>query len=152
MRKFNLIFVTIVLILMPAIGICGELSPCTAIGYVNANTLIQAPSFSQDFTFSPAPVFTNCYGSTSLGPTTVTIIVSNPPQNPPPTAPVYMSLAGAGVPTGTSQVLLTGATTVISKSQFAGWFPTAAATAFTGVTVYSPGTAWVPVSITIIWQ
>lgn len=150
MNKKNLLLSLIILlpvVFAPCLAIGGPLNPCTAIATANANTLIQAPSYYQALTFDVLPVFTNCFGVD--GPTTATIIVANPPQNPPPTAPVYLSLTGADA---ASQVLLTQGTTVISKLQFAEWFPTTAVNPFTGVTIYSPATPWVPASITIIWQ
>jgi hypothetical protein len=149
MRKFSIIIVTIVLILMPAIGICGALTPCTVVATANANTLVQAPDYYQSLGFANNPVFTYCTGANA--PTTATIIIANPPQNPPPTAPVYLALNGAVA--GTPQVLISQGTTVITINQFSGWFPSGTSTpSFTGVTVYSPATPWVPNSITIIWQ
>lgn len=147
------------LFVIPGFVLAGPKTPCTVIAYAYANTYVQAPSYSQDLTFdSSAPAtFTRCYDEggaapTFWGPTTATIIVANPPQNPPPSAPVYMSLntaAGAVSP----QVLLSQGTTVITSDQFPNWFPgTDYTTVFSGVTIYSPSTPWVPSSITIIWQ
>ena len=153
MSKKNLsvsFIILVTVVLTPALAFGGALTPCTVVATANANTLIQAPGYSQSLDFVTNPVFTYCTGTSA--PTTATIIVANPPQNPLPTAPVYLALNGAV--SGTSQVLLSQGSTIISSNQFSGWFPsvTTPAPSFTGVTVYSPATPWVPNSITIIWQ
>jgi hypothetical protein len=131
-------------LILPNVALTAELTPCTVIAYANANTYIQAPAYSQSLDFEGTGVsLSGCTGAT-----TATIIVTNPPQNPPPTAPVYMSLNDA--PAGTNQVLLMQGTTVITKTNNTGWFSTSVT--YSGVTIYSPSTPWVPSSITIIWQ
>ena len=118
MRKFDLMLCLIIVILTPAMGIGGPLSPCTVVAYVNGNTYIQSPTYSVDIDFTNGDaVFTSCNDAT-----TVTIIVSNPPQNPQPTAPVYMSLINATGGTYTSQVLLPQGTTVITSAASSDWF------------------------------
>jgi hypothetical protein len=151
-----------VFLLIPCVAIAGPKTPCTVVATANANTLVQAPSYYQELFFTTPTDFSGCCDNatpptTFWGPTTATIIVANSPQNPPPTAPVYMSL-NTGTPTMvpiSPQVLLSQGTTIITKAQFPNWFPLSTAcatTIFTGVTVYSPGTPWVPASITVIWQ
>ncbi len=158
MRKFSVLFPLAVILLIPVFAVCGALNPCTVVATANANTLIQAPNYSQYIAFGTAATFNSCYESTAnKGPTTATIIVANPPQNPPPTAPVYMSLNTSSSAAVTPQVLLSQGSTVITSTTltdaFASWFPKGTSgTSFTGVTIYSPGTPWVPASITIIWQ
>ena len=142
-NKISILSIGMVCLFGPGIAIAAVLSPCTVIGYANANTYIQAPSYSQQIAFDSAVTFTAC--STV---TTATIIVANPPQNPPPTAPVYMNLYGASTST---QLLLMQGTTVITKLDFLTWFPPTA-TSVTGVTITCPSTPWVPSSITIICQ
>ena len=133
-------------LILPRVVSAAPLTPCTVIAYANANTYIQSPSYSQSLAFEgilPSVSLSGCPGVT-----TATIIVANPPQNPPPTAPVYMNLNGSA--SGTNQLLLMQGTTVITKDDFTGWFSTTAT--YTGVTITCPSTPWVPSSITIIWQ
>lgn len=144
MIKITLFWGLLVFLSFPLIVPAAVLTPCTVIAFANANTYIQAPSYSQSLDFegtSPAVSLSGCTGVK-----TATIIVANPPQNPPPTAPVYMTLNG----TTTTSLLLMQGTTVITKDDFPTWFSTSAT--YTGVTVTSPATPWVPASITIIWQ
>ena len=133
-------------LILPNVASTAQLTPCTVIRYANANTYIQAPSYSQSLSFEDTPSGVTLSGCTGV--TTATIIVANPPQNPSPTAPVYMSLNGAA--SGTNQLLLMQGTTVITKDDNLGWFSTTAT--YTGVTITCPSTPWVPSSITIIWQ
>jgi hypothetical protein len=145
-HKIKIIFFlgTISSLILPSIALTAVLTPCTVVAYANANIYIQAPSYSQSVDFEGAGVsLSGCTGAS-----TATIIVANPPQNPPPNAPVYMSLDGAAA--GTNQLLLMQGTTVITKDDNPGWFSTALT--YTGVTITCPSTPWVPSSITIIWQ
>lgn len=155
-KKVSVLFPLVVICFTPVFAICGALNPCTVVATANANTLIQAPTYSVYIPFDTTPVtFGSCYESAlNKGPTTATIIVANPPQNPPPTAPVYMSLNTSSSAAVAPQVLLSQGSTVITSTEdtdtFASWFPKGTSgTSFTGVTIYSPGTPWVPSSITI---
>ena len=149
MSKYHIIFSLSLIILTPAMGISGPLTPCSVVAYANGNTYIQSPTYSVDIDFTTGDaVFTSCNDAT-----TVTIIVSNPPQNPQPTAPVYMSLINATGGTYTSQVLLPQGTTVITSAASSDWFSsTGTVRSFSGVSIVSPSTPWVPSSITVIWQ
>lgn len=127
-------------------------NPCQVIAFANANIYVQAPSYSQTISFDSTATVANCDSTNLLS--TATIIVANPPQNPPPTAPVYMNLAGTS---NSTQLLLMQGQTVITQADFPSWFPDntttpSTARSFTGVTVTCPSTPWVPSSITIIWQ
>jgi hypothetical protein len=148
MKKITVFCSLIFFLIIPVKAPTAPLTPCTVIAYANANTYIQGPSYSVSLGFEGSPTPTPVSLSGCPGVTTATIIVANPPQNPPPTAPVYMSLNGAA--SGTNQLLLMQGTTVITQADFPGWFSTA--TSYTGVTVTCPSTPWVPSSITIIWQ
>lgn len=159
LSKFSVLFPLVLILFTPVFALCGALKPCTVVATANANTLIQAPSYSQYIPFVSPAEFASCYENdptapTIKAPTTATIIVANPPQNPPPTAPVYMSLNTTDKDHAVApQVLLPQGSTVITSGQFPTWFPgNDDATSFIGVTIYSPGTPWVPASITIIWQ
>jgi hypothetical protein len=145
MLKYSVVLGILTLFLMiPGIAITAVLTPCTVVAFANANTYIQGPGFSQTLNFEGDPPSVKLNGCPALK--TATIIVANPPQNPPPTAPVYMSLAGAT----TTGLLLVQGTTVITTDDFPTWFLTTAT--YTGVTITCPSTPWVPSSITIIWQ
>lgn len=128
-------------LLNPAIALTAQLCPCTIIAYANANTYIQAPSYSQQIPFDSPLSFTDCPTTTAA-----TIIVSNPPQNPPPTAPVYMNLYGT---TDSTSLLLMQGTTVITKSNFPSWFSSTAT--YTGITITCSPTPYVPSSVTIMY-
>ena len=148
MSKKNLsvsFIILVTVVLTPALAFGGALTPCTVVATANANTLIQAPGYSQSLDFVTNPVFTYCTGTSA--PTTATIIVGNPPQNPPPTAPVYMALADSTTSYCGQQLLLMVGTTIITKSDFPAWF----AGGWNGVVFFS-ATPWVPASVTIIYQ
>ena len=147
MKKLMVLSLLVVFFFTPDIARTKEINPCAVVAYANANTYIQAPSYSQTLLFDVTPTtVANCDSLNLLS--TATIIVANPPKNPPPTAPVYISLSGIT----STQVLLMQGTTVITKSDNPSWFPAATSIAPTGIIVTSPGTPWVPASITIIWQ
>lgn len=141
MKRFLCLFISMFFLFPPGIALTAELSPCTVIAYANANTYIQAPSYSQQIAFDSPLTFTDCTTTTAA-----TIIVSNPPQNPSPTAPVYMNLYGT---TNSTQLLLMQGNTVITKSDFPSWF--SSAVTYSGVTITCPATPWVPSSITIMY-
>ena len=146
MLKYSVVLcIFTVFLLMPGIAITAVLTPCTVVAFANANTYIQGPGFSQTLSFEGAIPSVTLSGCNNLK--TATIIVANPPQNPPPTAPVYISLAGTTTTTG---LLLVQGTTVITTDDFPTWFSTSAT--YTGVAITCPSTPWVPSSITIIWQ
>jgi hypothetical protein len=147
MNKSSVICLLVVFLFPPSIALAAPINPCAVVAYANGNVYIQAPSYSQTLLFDTTPtVVANCDSANLL--TTATIIVANPPQNPPPTAPVYISLYGIT----STQVLLMQGTTVITKFDNPTWFPGTSSISPTGVTITSPGTPWVPASITIIWQ
>jgi hypothetical protein len=130
-----------ILLSIPSIALTAQLFPCTVIAYANANAYIQAPSYSQQIAFDSPLSFTDCTTTTAA-----TIIVSNPPQNPSPTAPVYMNLYGTA---NSTQLLLMQGNTVITKSDFPTWF--SASATYSGVTITCPATPYVPSSITIMY-
>ena len=141
MRKYQVLCGFMIFLLTPCIGVTAQLCPCTVIAYANANTYIQAPSYTQQIAFDSPLSFTDCTTTTAA-----TIIVSNPPQNPSPTAPVYMNLYGT---TNSTQLLLMQGNTVITKSDFPTWFSTSVT--YSGVTITCPATPYVPSSITIMY-
>jgi len=155
MKKKSVLSLIIVFLFTPGIALTKIWSPCTVIAYANANTYIQGPSYSQTISFDATATVANCNSTNLIS--TATIIVSNPPQNPPPTAPVYMNLVGGSGTSNSSQLLLMQGNTVITQADFPSWFPDntvipSTARSFTGVTITCPSTPWVPSSITIIWQ
>ena len=141
MKKLQVLCGFMIFLLTPCIGVTAQLCPCTVIAYANANTYIQAPSYTQQIAFDSPLSFTDCTTTTAA-----TIIVSNPPQNPSPTAPVYMNLYGT---TNSTQLLLMQGNTVITKSDFPTWFSTSVT--YSGVTITCPATPYVPSSITIMY-
>ena len=141
MKKLQVLCGFMIFLLTPCIGVTAQLCPCTLIAYANANTYIQAPSYTQQIAFDSPLSFTDCTTTTAA-----TIIVSNPPQNPSPTAPVYMNLYGT---TNSTQLLLMQGNTVITKSDFPTWFSTSVT--YSGVTITCPATPYVPSSITIMY-
>ena len=141
MKKYQFLCSFMIFLLTPCIGVTAQLCPCTVIAYANANTYIQAPSYTQQIAFDSPLSFTDCTTTTAA-----TIIVSNPPQNPSPTAPVYMNLYGT---TNSTQLLLMQGNTVITKSDFPTWFSTSVT--YSGVTITCPATPYVPSSITIMY-
>ena len=141
MKKLQVLCGFMIFLLTPVIGVTAQLCPCTLIAYANANTYIQAPSYTQQIAFDSPLSFTDCTTTTAA-----TIIVSNPPQNPSPTAPVYMNLYGT---TNSTQLLLMQGNTVITKSDFPTWFSTSVT--YSGVTITCPATPYVPSSITIMY-
>jgi hypothetical protein len=141
MTKSHFLGCIMLFLLIPNIAVTAQLCPCTIIAYANANTYIQAPSYSQQIAFDSPLSFTDCTTTTAA-----TIIVSNPPQNPSPTAPVYMNLYGT---TNSTQLLLMQGNTVITKSDFPTWFSSTAT--YNGVTITCPATPYVPSSITIMY-
>ena len=153
MTKIWVVCLVILLFYCQGNALASPSAPCNKIGYASGNTYIQSPGFTENLSFVNAVALGTCV------PTTATIIVTNPPQNPPPNAPVYISLyyytAGPPVvgPNYTSQVLLVQGTTVINSDDVGDWFvnPTGLPS-FTGVSIVSPSTPWVPASITVIWQ
>jgi len=148
-KKDIFLFFSIFCLFVPTVALSSPTAPCNVVAYASGNSYLQSPSFAQNLPFYQTSLsFGTCV------PTTVTIIVANPPQNPPPNnAPVYMSLyvtAGSDT-TYTSQLLVTQGTTVITSSSAPNWFPPTTTT-FTGVSIISPSTPWVPGSVTVIWQ
>lgn len=126
----------------------GPLKPCVVVAYAVGNTYIQSPTYSQYLEFVGGAVsFTNC----AVAPTTATIVIANPPQNPPPTAPVYIMLSTAAAGTMSSQVLVTQGSQIVINNSLGNsdWF---SGTTWAGVTLFSPGTPYVPASVTVIWQ
>lgn len=144
MKKYRVLCGLMVFLSIAGVAVTAELSPCTVGAYANANTYIQTPSYAQYMPFDSALSFTDCTTTT-----TATIMVANPPQNPSPTAPVYMSLANSASGPFTSSVLLVQSSTVITKANFPDWFNTSAT--FNGVNIISPATPWVPSSISIMY-
>jgi hypothetical protein len=144
MKKYQVLCGFMIFLLTPGIGVTAQLCPCTVIAYANANTYIQSPSYSQYIPFDSPLTFTDCSTTTAA-----TIVIANPPESPPPTAPVYMTLANSAAGPFTSSVLLVQGSTVITKANFADWFNASAT--FNGVNVTSPATPWVPYSITIMY-
>jgi len=144
LRKGLVLCGLMVFLMVPSLAGTAQLFPCTIIVYANANTYIQSPTFSQWIAFDTQLNFnTNPCKST----TSATIIVGNPPQNPAPTAPVYMALADSATNYCAQQLLLMVGTTTITKSDFPAWF----ADGWNGVVFFS-ATPWVPASVTIIYQ
>ncbi len=141
----SIIFVSSILFLfVPSIAETAPLFPCTVTANANANTYIQTPSYAQYIPFDSALSFTDCTKTTAA-----TIVVANPPQNPSPTAPVYMTLANSDSGPFTSSVLLVQGSTVITKANFPDWF--SSSSTFTGLKLTTPGTPWVPSFISIVY-
>ena len=141
MKKYQVLCGFMMFLLSPGIGVTAQLCPCTIIAFANANTYIQAPSYSQKIPFDSPLRFTDCTTTTAA-----TIIVANPPQNPPVVGPVYMNLYGTtdSIP----DLLLMQGTTVITKSDFPTWF--SATATYTGINLKC-SKPWVPSSITIMY-
>jgi hypothetical protein len=156
-NKFLVLSIIVVSLFLADNALTKIWNPCTVIAYANANTYIQGPSYSQtiSFAFDSTVNIANCNSTNLLS--AATIIVSNPSENPPPTAPVYMNLVGDTGTSNSSQLLLMQGNTVITQADFPSWFPDntvipSTDRAFTGLTITCPSTPWVPSSITIIWQ
>lgn len=156
MIKSVFLCVLMVFVFIPGVSQTANpiLNPCTVIAFANGNAYIQGPAYSQSLYFDSTVSVANCDVNNLLK--TATIIVANPPQNPPPTAPVYLALGTTGAATTTTQLLLMQGTTVITQADFTSWFPSTSTPttplSFDRVVVTSPSTPWVPASITIIWQ
>ena len=152
MFKYLVLCALMVLLLIPGVALTAILNPCTVIAFANGNAYIQSPSYSQSLYFDSMVSVANCDVNNLLK--TATVTVANPPQNPPPTAPVYLALSDGT--TTTTQLLLMQGTTVITQADFTSWFPSTLTPttplSFDRVVVTCPSTPWVPASITIIWQ
>ena len=148
LRKCMFLCGLIFFLFIPTIALTAVTGPCAIVAYASGNSYLQSPSFTQYMGFAGGTVsFTNCASAT-----TVTIIVANPPQNPPPNnAPVYIALAPSAGGTPSTQVLLVqGSQTVINAAS--GNFDWFTGSTWAGVIITSPSTPWVPGSVTVIWQ